>query len=134
MINAPDCWDSSLEVGHEVIDAQHRILFNMIVELDRRMSLGEYDQSLQEALQGMMAYAQTHFEIEEGLMAQAGWPGLNRHKGMHAEFMMKTVFFTNENSGDSEWEALDVLRFLLSWLVEHIKGHDRGFFLWLNKQ
>jgi hemerythrin len=134
MINAPETWDPSLEVGHEDIDAQHRALFGMIVELDERLSNDESGQGVQDALQGMMAYAHTHFEMEEGLMAKAGWPGLTRHKGMHAEFMLKTVFFTSEYPEDSEWTALDMLRFLLTWLVDHIKVQDRSFFEWLKKQ
>jgi len=134
MINAPDRWDPSLEVGNEEIDAQHRALFGMIVELDKRMSRDESGQGVQDALQGMRAYALTHFEMEEELMAGAGWPGLTRHKGMHAEFMLKTVFFTSESLEDSEWTALDMLRFLLKWLVDHIRGQDKSFFEWLERQ
>ena len=106
----------------------------MIVELDERMSREEHGQGLLDALQGMMAYAATHFETEEAVMARAGWPGLTRHKGMHAEFMQRTVFFTSEHAEDNEWTALDVLRFLLRWLVDHIKGQDRSFFEWLKRQ
>lgn len=134
MINAPDRWDSSLEVGHEVIDAQHRALFGLIVELDDRISRNESGQGVRDALQGMMDYARTHFETEEGLMAQAEWSELTRHKGMHAEFMLKTVFFASDYPGDSEWTALDMLRFLLKWLVGHIKVQDKSFFEWLKKQ
>jgi len=134
MINAPDRWDSSLEVGHEVIDAQHRTLFGMIVELDQRMSRDEAGQGVRDALRGMMAYARTHFEVEEQLMAQAGWPELTRHKGMHAEFMLKTVFFASEPPEDSDWTALDMMRFLLKWLVGHIKVQDKSFFEWLKRQ
>ena len=45
-------------------------------------------------------------------------------KGWH------TIVFRGDALRDSEWTSLDVLRFLLNWLVKHIKVQDRGFFEW----
>lgn len=130
MINAPDGWDPSLDLGVPVIDEQHRALFSMIVELDERIARDEFGQGVLDALQGMVAYAATHFEDEENLMLQAGWPGVDVHRSMHADFMQKTSLFKGEALIDSEWTSLDVLRYLLKWLVKHIKLEDRAFFSW----
>ncbi|WP_243364368.1 bacteriohemerythrin [Fundidesulfovibrio terrae] len=130
MINAPDGWDPSLDLGVPEIDEQHRALFTMIVELDERITRDEFGQGVLDALQGMVAYAATHFEEEENLMLQAGWPGVDAHRSMHADFMQKTSLFKGEALIDSEWTSLDVLRYLLKWLVKHIKLEDRAFFSW----
>ncbi len=130
MINAPEAWDPALELGVEPIDEQHRALFEMIVELDERMSRGQYGQGALDALQGMKAYAATHFEDEEAIMEASGWHGLHEHRQMHGEFMRRTNMFSGEALIDSEWTSLDMLRFLLRWLVDHIKVQDRGFFEW----
>ena len=130
MINAPQQWDHSLDLGNPLIDEQHQALYEMIVELDERMVRGEFGQGVLDALQGMKAYAAVHFEQEEALMARAGWPQLTRHKALHGQFMQKTSLFSSEALADSEWTSLDVLRFLLDWLVAHIKVQDRSFFDW----
>jgi len=130
MINAPEGWDSSWDLGVSEIDQQHRALFGMIAELDERMTRNEYGQALLDALQGMMAYAATHFEEEEALMLAAGWPGYEAHRSLHADFMQKTSLFRGEALVDSEWTSLDVLRYLLHWLVEHIRLEDKAFFSW----
>lgn len=123
-------WDPTLEVGEELIDEQHRCLFDMILELDGRMVDQQYGQGLLDALQGMKAYAYTHFGEEESLMKQAGWPGLTDHAALHAEFMQRTSLFGGEALIDSEWTSLDLLRFLLKWLRKHIMVEDRRFFEW----
>lgn len=131
MINAPEEWDPSLDLGHPLVDFQHRALFDMIVELDSRMSKGEFGQGVLDALQGMKSYAVAHFDDEENFMRKVGWPQLTHHQGLHAEFLQKTNSFGGEALVDSEWTSLDVLRFLLGWLVRHIKVQDKAFFDWM---
>jgi len=130
VINAPQDWDPALEVGDQHIDEQHRSLYGMIMELDARMSREEFGQAVLDALHGMKAYASTHFEDEERLMEEASWPGLTEHRKMHGEFMRRTSLFSAEALADSEWTALDMLRFLMRWLIDHIKVQDKTFFEW----
>ena len=130
MINAPQDWDPALEVGDRIIDGQHRSLFGMIMGLDARMTQEEFGLAVLDALQGMRTYAATHFEDEERMMEQAGWPGLPEHRKMHGEFMRRASLFSAETLADSEWTALEMLRFLMRWLIEHIKVQDKGFFEW----
>jgi hemerythrin len=132
MISAIDMQSPDYLMHHSLIDEQHQALVGMIVELDERMSHAEFGQGVLDALQGMLAYAATHFNDEEQLMRAANWPGLEEHRTLHAEFMEKTGFFSAEVVQDSEWTSLDVLRFLLHWLLKHIKVEDRIFFDWLH--
>jgi len=130
MINAPDQWDPALELGNPMIDRQHRSLFGMIADLDAKISKEEFGQAVLDALHAMKAYAATHFADEEKLMAETGWPGLEAHRMMHGEFMRRTSLFSGEQLLDSEWTALDMMRYLLKWLAEHIRVQDRSFFEW----
>jgi len=131
VINAPAEWDPSLNLGHDSTDRQHRVLFDMIRELDRRVSRGEFGPGVVDALQGMKQYAASHFAAEEALMARAGWPKLPQHQVLHGEFLHKTSIFGGEALVDCEWTSLDLLSFLLIWLVKHVKVEDREFFEWL---
>lgn len=133
MITSIDMQDPQLFMNHPLIDEQHRALISMITELDERMS-HEFNQGLLDALQGMMAYAVTHFEDEEKLMLDTGWDSAAAHRKLHEVFMEKTQLFNQQAGADYQWTALDVLRFLLHWLINHIKVEDRLFFTWLEQQ
>jgi hemerythrin len=115
-------------MGHPEIDEQHRMLISMIRELGSRIDSGEERQGVLDALQGMMAYAVTHFEQEEEMMEEAGWEGLPRHEGLHAEFMWRTGDFDALVKDDYAKASSDVFNYLLHWLVEHIQVEDRSFF------
>ncbi|GFK92936.1 Bacteriohemerythrin [Fundidesulfovibrio magnetotacticus] len=125
--DAPD-WTPGLAMGDPDIDEQHRMLFQMIRELDARMAGGEHRQAVLDALQGMLAYAATHFEDEEVLMEDAGWEGLARHEGLHAEFLWRAGGYESRVREDSATASREVLDYLLRWLVEHIHVEDRSFF------
>ena len=128
MTNELPDWSPGLSMGHPDIDGQHRMLFQMIRELDARMRQGEHRQGVLDALQGMLAYAATHFEDEEELMEEADWVGLDRHEGLHAEFLWKAGDFEAQLKDDYASASRDVLHYLCNWLVEHIQVEDRGFF------
>ncbi|GFK94558.1 Bacteriohemerythrin [Fundidesulfovibrio magnetotacticus] len=134
MINAPDVWDPTLDVGDPIIDGQHRTLYRMIVDLDKSMSREAFGQAVLDALNGMKAYARTHFQHEEDLMERSAWPGLVAHKALHTSFMQKAAQFGGNALADSEWTSLDMLRYLMDWLVKHIRVHDRAFFTWLSQR
>jgi len=123
----PD-WSSSLSMGHSGIDEQHRMLILMLRELDGHIGRDEFRQGVLDALQGMLAYAAVHFEDEEEMMEEAGWGGLDRHEGLHAEFLWKAGDFEAQLKDDYASASRDVLRYLLTWLVEHINVEDRSFF------
>jgi len=126
-MDAPDL-SPSLATGHPDIDGQHRMLIHMIRELRERMASGEHLQGVLDALQGMLAYAATHFEDEEVIMEQAGWDGLERHEGLHAEFMWKAGDLEAQIQVDYAQAARQALEYLYNWLMEHILVEDRAFF------
>ena len=126
-MDTPD-WSDTLAMGHPDIDEQHRMLIQMIRELGARMDAGEHRQGVLDALQGMLAYAATHFEDEEEIMEEADWEGLERHEGLHAEFLWKAGDLEAQAKHDSAHASREVLDYLLTWLVEHIQVQDRAFF------
>jgi len=126
-MDTPD-WSAALAMGLPDIDEQHRMLIHMIRELGGQMQAGEHRQGVLDALQGMLAYAATHFEDEEELMEEAGWEGLDRHEGLHAEFLWKAGDFEAQVKNDSAQASREVLQYLLNWLVRHIHVEDRAFF------
>jgi len=118
-------WDPSLETGMELIDRQHKVLFEQIrILLDR----SEGDR-VQETLKFMATYAVEHFMTEEDLHQETDYPQAWEHFVAHNRFT--TVFGELKREYDNSGQNLVILmklaKFLSSWLREHIREEDRQF-------
>lgn len=118
-------WDSSLSVGIDVIDAQHRRIVDYINELDEARSSSDRDK-VSEVLVGLVDYTRTHFAFEEDLMQQAGYPLSASHKRVHDVFTDQVARYVAQHEAGK-----DVTRKLLSelqiWLTNHIKTDDKDY-------
>jgi len=95
-------WDSSLETGVDVIDIQHRQLFEMINRLHEKNEDPDADRvAFLATLDRMEQYARFHFSEEEALMQQAGYPALEEHRGKHEEFRQR-IETLQQQSGEGE--------------------------------
>ncbi|MBI4958319.1 MAG: hemerythrin family protein [Desulfovibrio sp.] len=126
-MDIPD-WSDALAIGDPDIDEQHQTLIQMIRELRERMDAGEHRQEVLDVLQDMLAYAATLFEDEEERMEEAGWDGLDRHEGLHAEFLWKAGDLEAQIQDDYAHASREVTEYLYNWLVEHFQVEDRAFF------
>ena len=123
-------WKSSYSVGVGTLDQQHKTLLDLINGL-----AGENPDHGSKrcfiALNGLVKYAQLHFETEEELMRVHGFSGLAMQEKEHEAFTQK-VFELNQRLADGAPDIFsDLLSFLKDWYITHILGTDReyiGFF------
>lgn len=117
-------WQDDYAVGVPLIDAEHRYLFDLINEFhDRHTSGGTRGQVLV-VLNRLIAYAENHFQHEEALMTENGYPRLASHQALH-EQMYASVFVLNERLAlETSKVDAETLRFLKTWLLDHILKED----------
>ncbi len=72
-------------------------------------------------------YAIVHFADEERACALAGWEGLPGHQALHAVFRSRLSGLADALARGDQAAGRETLGFLATWLVEHIRGADRGF-------
>lgn len=126
------CWDGSLKVGVELVDAQHQYLFEIINSMQGKLARGDAANALVEGLDSMRTYARFHFEAEERLLGKHGYPELARHREAHQGFLAEVERLSGvERSNPNACQALG---FLLSWLVGHIQSMDGRFAPFLAEQ
>lgn len=116
------CWDGSLKVGVDAIDAQHRYLFEIINNMQGKLAKGHAQVALLDALDSMRTYARYHFESEEGLLEENGYPDLRAHRQAHHEFL--EVLDRLSGQAPTPELAYQALGFLLAWLAGHIQAED----------
>ena len=127
-------WTSTLSVGVEEIDAQHRELFVRVDRLHDAML--RRDRSEAAALLAfLLDYAVVHFEAEERLMAATGYPEAARHREEHQAFRAELSGLQErfEERGLTAALVLDLEKRAVAWLREHVYHSDAAVGRWVRQ-
>jgi hemerythrin-like metal-binding protein len=120
-------WNDDLILGIGEVDAQHKILVEMINELHRTMKSGHGSTALPGLVSNLAAYAVRHFSDEEKLMEKHNYAGLLNHRGQHVKFVQTVEEFDKKLHAGKAAVTSEVMQFLKDWLVKHIQGTDRKY-------
>ena len=116
-------WSPLMEVGLTEIDADHRLLFellNRVHEASDRPDQGPVMAILRE----LGRHTELHFGREEDLMAQCNYASAEFHRHEHRELFRQIKNYMDElNAG--RLVASSVALFMQRWLLQHIAGADR---------
>lgn len=126
-------WSDSLSVSVAEIDGQHQKLVAMINDLDDAMRQRKGKDVVGKIIGGLMSYALTHFRTEEKYFDQFGYPDSGAHKKEHLDFTQKASEFKSGFDSGKLGLSIDVMNFLSNWLQSHIKGVDRKYGPFFNK-
>ncbi|MCK5235637.1 MAG: hemerythrin, partial [Deltaproteobacteria bacterium] len=79
-------WKDNLNIGHELIDSQHKAFYTKISEFNDSIDRGD-TKGIDDLFEYINAYVAEHFSVEEELMSEHGYPNMIEHKKQHAEFI-----------------------------------------------
>jgi hemerythrin len=131
-------WKPEYSVGVFIIDEQHKVLIELLNDLENLKSIDEKSQENQESkssiLQRLDQYTKIHFITEEELMRIYGYDDLENHKKLHARFSEKVEAFNNFYHDDKMFLFDNVYNYLEGWLLKHIQGEDRKLGPFLNSK
>lgn len=116
-------WDERLNVGSEVIDNQHKVLFDLIKDLKHAIH-AKVGKKLVDTLFGVLRdYAFAHFQSEEDYLGSH--PRFGDHCLEHYRLLkvLNSVILDYRNNRVQDVES--VSDFLESWLLEHIVDFDK---------
>jgi hemerythrin-like metal-binding protein len=118
-------WNDSLVVGHPKIDEDHKRLVALVCRLYEAMQAGKGNAVCGQILGDLIAYTKTHFAMEEGLMAAAGYPKLAEHRAQHNQLVHDVMDFKARLDGGSTALTIGLFKFLKDWLANHIGASDK---------
>jgi hemerythrin len=112
-------WKDSYKIGHTEIDTEHQHLFHLAGKL-----LDAQDRPSQQAVaMAFYKYTREHFEHEETLMRETGYPGYQAHIGWHNRIISRLNEISEGISRqEPDRQALESL--MNDWLVTHIAEED----------
>ncbi|MCL1808397.1 MAG: hemerythrin family protein [Clostridiales bacterium] len=120
-------WNDSFKLGNEQVDEQHRTLFEVVSNLVYACTEGSDAEKLQETLDFLVNYTVKHFQDEEALQIQCGYPDYERHKQLHEDFKVTVGELVERYAKSASPADLsnDVNRVVARWLVNHIQREDK---------
>ncbi len=120
-------WDDAYKVGHEMIDSQHRRLFELADALfDLLGTDAERDRELVEkVILDCAEYVLFHFSNEEQLMNEIGYDQTERHLKLHNEFNAYVSGLIGDFTDGKDVDLGELYSYIARWLVQHIMVEDR---------
>jgi len=119
-------WRDDYQVGVPLIDSEHRYLIGLINEFHDKHASGGGHRQVMAVLNSLVSYAEQHFQHEEALMTEIGYPRLAQQRDMHEELYSSIFALNEELSLDMAKVDAKTMRFLQRWLLEHIIKEDMG--------
>jgi hemerythrin len=114
--------DEKMATGFPEIDAQHKEWIRRINEFDDAVVNRKGQEAIQNTLDFLTQYSETHFVGEEAIMAQHNSPVQELNRAAHNEFRGKLAEIRSwvKNEGAMSVEVVALKSTLEKWLVNHI--------------
>jgi hemerythrin-like metal-binding protein len=121
-------WAPELEIGIPFVDADHKVLVNLLDQTETCINQNEETTLLGSMLSALAEYVSYHFAREEKLFEGCGYDGADFHIKIHRDLEAEVLLLCRRFEDDPQSvEVGEVHDFLHDWLVEHIVGHDFAF-------
>ena len=120
-------WNESICLNIEEIDKQHKVLVDIINELARAVREDRVESSINEILQELIRYTNTHFNFEEIFFEDSDYSHRRSHLAEHKQFINRISIYNTMKKNNNANVSEDLLTFLKNWLVNHILITDQKY-------
>ncbi|PAF54165.1 hypothetical protein BKH42_02240 [Helicobacter sp. 13S00482-2] len=116
-------WEESYSVDNEMIDTQHKKLFDLAQKAYLMVNHSVSKDEIKEVLKEFFEYMRDHFRDEENYMISIGYPALDEHKKHHRQIIIDFSKCVKEvHSANDLKEKIGVIA--KEWLLQHILKED----------
>lgn len=119
-------WNSRYETGIDIIDTQHKTLFDIVNKLADSFKSGTSKTQVKETLDFLVKYTVEHFQTEEKFMKEMGYPKLQAHQVEH-NLLISQAKELQAKLESNKPVTIEVTTFLADWLKHHINEVDMGY-------
>lgn len=121
-------WTQDFATGIDIIDEQHKRIFDYLSEIDQAISLKSVPE-IERVIKAVIDYSISHNTFEESLMEKAGYPLLEAHHQVHERFKERAYAYGRrfDEGEDPIRLAREVRSDIGLWLTNHIKRDDKHY-------
>ena len=120
-------WKEIYETGIVAFDKEHQELVAQVNKLYEAIREKKGDAVLGDILAMLENYTENHFQHEEKLMAEYGFPGLEEHQQIHQALRNDVQALKVKYSSEPAGLAQELLKILRGWVLEHIVEVDKKY-------
>ncbi len=121
-----DSWTDDVLLGDDALDADHRLIFNLMRQLETARSERAPEATVEAVLARLTDHIGAHFAREEQFMRACGYPQLAGHAEEHAAFITDLAQIQHDLAHEPTQVADRAFRFVRQWFTGHVKGADRA--------
>jgi len=120
-------WTDKIAVGVDVIDDQHKELFNRTNKLLETCKNGGDQEEVIVALRFLEDYVGKHLKEEEILQRAHDYPDYEAHKEQHQIFLQKVADIKADidERGATLVNVMKTTNLFVTWLTKHISKEDK---------
>ncbi len=115
------------EPGINQIDEYHLCLIGLLDNINGYL-FEDTENSLDRPLAELFDYTVQHFSNEDHLMEINDYPEKREHAKEHDMFTRQVAKFQQDMIDGNSMLAMEMVRFLKNWLLDHIQNCDRNYF------
>ncbi len=123
-------WKDSYAVGIEMIDTQHKKLFDIAAEGEELLLLPAHMDKFDDIVKivnDLKDYMVFHFDAEQKLMEAVKYPKFFSHRVEHQDFIEKMNELDIDTIDREQQEKLsELIKFMMDWLVGHVLENDKA--------
>ncbi len=120
-------WTKEFEFGIPLIDRQHQHWLEMLNTFYDQIDDVAYRKNVQELIQEAIDYTHYHFETEEKLMRDIGYPAIDEQKAQHAEITRRIERFRDSITDDTPVVSMFLTEEMKAWFSHHILEEDKKY-------
>ncbi len=120
-------FDAEFKLGIEGPDSEHIRLVEMLNDTYALLREGKRDEARRFFSQTLTSYVDEHFTNEEAFMESIGYPLLEEHKKVHANFKKSFLELKPQIESGDDAAFRNALSNAFSWLLTHIAKTDRKY-------
>lgn len=128
-------WDSSFAIGIEVIDKQHKQIFEYLLAIENSVAKRDPWHIQRFFLAQLSDYMKFHLAVEDTLLQIIRYPDYIEHCASHARLMEKIAELESqlEKAGSGRTQsgkqvpAESLVGFFEDWFVRHVLSADREY-------
>ncbi len=125
-------WNSSLAIGIEAIDNQHKQIFEHLLALENSVAKRDPWHIVRFLLSQLADYMKFHLAVEEAMLEIVRYPQHADHCQAHAKIMDQIAEL--EKQLQKTGSESELVNFFEDWFIRHVLSDDRQYANYVKKE
>ena len=125
-------WNSSLAIGIEAIDNQHKQIFEHLLALENSVAKRDPWHILRFLLSQLAEYMKFHLAVEEAMLEIVRYPDHADHRQAHARIMEQIAEL--EEKLQKTGSGANLVAFFEDWFIRHVLTEDREYAAYIKEE